>query len=323
MQQSASVIERSSTPALPVSALHARPSRTRRRRTDGKARSRRRCERLFHAELPAIRRLTASVARQHGLAPVDAEDFTADVMVRLMKNDYAILRKFRSRCSLHTFLAVVINRLFLDFRNALWGKWRPCAESRRLGDTAVRFERLTGRDGLTFDEACAVLETNYKRTLDRRVLERVYSRSGKRPRPRFVSADDVCERAASGSGATANETLVVSEAQTVVNRTRGLLGAALAAMDYQDRSILTLHFRDGLSIADIARRLGVDQKPLYRQMERLLRQLRASLEAHGIGATEVFPALLRNETDPGGLFPPEDRCLTTLVTRSITRVLVA
>src|SRR5262252_10163333 len=167
--------------------------------------SRDRWERLFLSELPTIQRLIASVARRHLLSPVDADDFAAEVHLRLINDDYAVLRKFRSRCKLRTFLTVVIQRLFLDYHNAQWGKWRPSAQSVREGEIAVRLERLTTRDGFTFDEACEMLETNFGHRVDRTILARTYGRFRHRARPQFVN-DDSAEQP---STASADERLVV------------------------------------------------------------------------------------------------------------------
>src|SRR5881392_303940 len=63
-------------------------------------------EQLFLEQLPTIARLISSVTRRHGLSSVDAEDFAAEVHLRLISDDYAVLRKFGSRCQLRTFLRV-------------------------------------------------------------------------------------------------------------------------------------------------------------------------------------------------------------------------
>jgi hypothetical protein len=55
-------------------------------------------ERLFVKHLTSVRRLTAKVARQHRLSPDDAEDFAGVVSLRLIADDYAVLRKFRRQC---------------------------------------------------------------------------------------------------------------------------------------------------------------------------------------------------------------------------------
>src|SRR5215472_17913272 len=114
---------------------------------------------LFLANLQTIEGLVQMVARQQRMTWAEAEEFASIVRLRLIENDYAILRKFRGGSSLRTYLTVVIARQALDYRDACWGRWRPSRAARRLGRTAVTLERLIVRDGFTLDEAWrAVLE---------------------------------------------------------------------------------------------------------------------------------------------------------------------
>src|ERR1019366_2147799 len=101
------------------------------------------------------------VSARHHLPGVEADDFASHVKLRLIEDDYAILRKFQRRSSLRTYLTVVIQRMFLDYRISAWGKWRPSAEAKRAGAVAVQLEQLMGRDGYRFGEACELLETNH------------------------------------------------------------------------------------------------------------------------------------------------------------------
>ena len=55
----------------------------------------------------------------------------------------------------------VVQRHYLDWRNKMWGKWRPCAEARRLGTTGVLFDTLVNREGLSHDEAIQAMCSNH------------------------------------------------------------------------------------------------------------------------------------------------------------------
>ena len=109
--------------------------------------------------LGTIERIAACVARRYHLDASEAEEFVQEVRVRLLDNDYAVMRKFEGRSSLSTYLTTVIGRLFMQWRVEQWGKWRPSAEAKRLGPTAITLERLLSRDGLTWSEAVSVLTT--------------------------------------------------------------------------------------------------------------------------------------------------------------------
>jgi hypothetical protein len=123
-----------------------------------------------------IERIAKTVAHRHYLNPDDCKEFVQIVHVRLFDDDYAILRKFEGRSSISTYLTTVIGRLYNEWRVAEWGKWRPSAEAKRLGDTAITLERLLTRDGLTFSEAVSLLTTRSGPHPSISELEAVYAR---------------------------------------------------------------------------------------------------------------------------------------------------
>ena len=100
-------------------------------------------EAFFVSNLALIEGVIGFVSRRHHLDAAEADDFEAHVKLKLVQDNYAVLQRFEGRCSLRGFLAVVVERLLLDYRTARWGKWRPSADAKRLGPTAVLFEQLT------------------------------------------------------------------------------------------------------------------------------------------------------------------------------------
>src|SRR5262249_21358596 len=99
----------------------------------------------------------AYTRRAHRLTADAGEEFASWALLKLIDNDYAILRKFEGRSNMRTFLISVVNHLFLDWRNAQWGKWRPAAAARRVGQVAIELERLILRDEMPFTEAAELL----------------------------------------------------------------------------------------------------------------------------------------------------------------------
>lgn len=49
--------------------------------------------------------------RSTPLRPEDVEDMAAEILVQLIANDYAVLRQFREKCSLATYLTVIARRI--------------------------------------------------------------------------------------------------------------------------------------------------------------------------------------------------------------------
>jgi RNA polymerase sigma factor for flagellar operon FliA len=68
-------------------------------------------------------------------------------------------------------------------------------------------------------------------------------------------------------------------------------------LEERDRVIFRLHFDGGLSLAQISRVLRMDQKPLYRRLQRALRTIRQSLEAEGFTAADASEILASRCTD--------------------------
>jgi RNA polymerase sigma factor for flagellar operon FliA len=246
-------------------------------------------EALFLSQLAVIERVISFVSSRHHLPGVEADDFASHVKLKLIEDDYAILRKFQGRSSLRTYLTVVIQRLFLDYRISAWGKWRPSAEATRAGEVAVLLERLTGRDGYGFEEACALMETNHQVTVPRAQLEVIAGRLPARVRRRFES-DEALAHVPSAQPPL-DDVIAERERELTAARVDAALKAAMAAVEPQDRLILAMRFQDGRTVVEIAKTLRLDQKGLYRRLERLMKELRAALEAQGVGVAAVVEML--------------------------------
>jgi RNA polymerase sigma factor (sigma-70 family) len=244
-------------------------------------------EQLFLSELPRIERVIAWVCARRCLRGADAEDFASTVRVRLIENDYEIVGRFEGRSSFKTYVTAVINRLYLDYQTQRFGKWRPSAEARRLGPVALRLESLLYRDGLTFEEACGVLKTDPQVAESGEALRELSLKLPRRPsrRPGPSNGQEIPEPASGHSAIEQAERAVLAE------RTFPALRRALGRLPARDRIVLRLHVEAGLSLADVARALGEDQKALYRRRDALLKQLRLDLEAEGIQCRDAHELL--------------------------------
>ena len=99
-------------------------------------------ERQFLDHLPVIDQVVQFIGRRHRL-PADAiEELQSAVHLKIIDNDYEVLRKFDGRSNIRTYLTSVVQRHFLDSRTAVWGRWRPCACARRAGPAGVLLDQL-------------------------------------------------------------------------------------------------------------------------------------------------------------------------------------
>ena len=78
----------------------------------------------------------------------------------------------------------------------------------------------------------------------------------------------------------------------------------LETMDAEDRLILELRFWQTLKVPEIARRLSMDQKKIYKRLERLFLGMRRALEEAGVGKAEIGTLLCSGDQEIRFEFPP-------------------
>ncbi len=243
----------------------------------------------FLAHLPQIEAVIQSVCRRHHCGVEEAEEFAAEVKARLIADDYAVIRKFKGKSSFETYLTTVVQRHYLDWRNHLWGKWRPSAEARRLGPVGVRLEELA-RDGYSFDESCDLLRTNYGVTQSAPELAKLAARLPPRL-PRRIEGEESLEELLC-TLPLPDDHVLAKELRRERRRILAILGRAMQRLSEDDRILIRLRFQTDHQIALVAIRRGVEPKRLYRRLERILRRLRRMLEREGV-SSELVTELLR------------------------------
>lgn len=262
--------------------------------------------RLLERHLPDIEQVVAHVCRRRGLEGDAADEFRSWLLARLVDNDYQILRSYRGDSGPRTYLTVVANRLYLDYRTELWGKWRPSAAAQRLGTLAVELEQLLVRDRMPLSEAAGILRSRREIDLSDRALAEMAAHFPDRStrRPTDLSAEGL---AAIPSDQRPDVALEMREGERRHREVIDRLGEALDSLPAEDHLLLKLRFFEGLTLASVARQLGVPQKPLYRRLDRTLSNLREILERRGVSRSEITGLLGQDlPMDPRGMLHREE-----------------
>ncbi len=245
------------------------------------------------------------VAARYHLSRDMADELRGRVMLHLAANDYAALRHWRRECTLHTYLVTVVGRVFLDFRNQEWGKAKPPALARRLGPVAMLLWRLTHRKRLSFDEAVETLRADHAVTASRDELWTIYSSLPAPSGRYFVGVSELEQREQSGSEADA--LVHGAERRRLACKVERALSHALTGLSAEDRLILKLFFTNGMSRAQIARALTLDQQRLYPRFISLMQRLHDALRAQQVTATDVRE-VIGSENLPSGRAVLEEAC---------------
>jgi RNA polymerase sigma factor (sigma-70 family) len=219
----------------------------------------------------------------------EIEDFSSDMKVRLIADDYAILRAYQHRSSFETYIIAVAARLLLDYRNRLWGRWYDSAIATHLGPVAVELERLLYRDERPFEDAVAMVRARHP-DLTREEVEDLAAKLQPRIRRRNVELNE-------DEQIVAREMLLPFEYEKTADRISKSVCDFVDMLPETDRCIIRLRFDAEMPVSQIARSLGVEEVMVYRKLYRLFKDIRAKLEAEGFDAAAV-EELIGNDAAP-------------------------
>ena len=257
---------------------------------------------MYLDSIPLIEEIVAFVCRKSRFAPADCEDFLQEVHLKLIEDDYRVLREC-SGANLRSYLKVVISRASLDRRNHMWGKYRDGTEAKRLGRAALLLERLLERDRLNYEEARQYLRINEKIELTDEEFDVIRVKLPPKLHRQFVAVDPLYDVAASAP--TPEEAL---QAKAAAQKQAGILtmvAKRVSELSSERQLLLKLLFEEGLKVSEIARARRVAQKPLYAERDRALRWLRERLEEDGISKEEL-QEIFRQLLGPAGLDGPDE-----------------
>lgn len=254
-------------------------------------------ETLFLEHLGWIDRVAAMACSKHGMWGAEAEDFAGWIRIKLMEDDYAAFRSFRGESSLRTYLAMVVSRQFHEYRRQRWGRWRPSAAAERMGPPAGELEALVYREGYTLEAAAEKLRTSGRTSLTIAELARLLDKLPQRTplRPVQVSGDAVLDT--TPGPLRADERIATAEADAQRHRVMDALRRAMDVLEPEDRMIVRMHLQDGRTLAAVARTLNLEQKPLYRRVDKLRARLQALLGEQGVQRGDVQD-LMGSQEDP-------------------------
>lgn len=241
-------------------------------------------DQLFLAHLPHIEKVAAHACRQKGFSREETEEFISTVKIKIMEEDYAVLRKFKGKSSLQTYLTTVVRNFLQDYLNHIWGKWRPTAEAERLGPVAIQLDKLLNRDGFSFGEACEILRMNHHIEASPQELDDLAAKLPYRNPPRRMEGEETLENRPTQEVAP-DQRVLAKEKAAQKKQALQLLKDAMRRLSPEDSLLARMSCE--LKISQIARTLRLEQKPLYRRLEKIYKTLRNDLEGQGLRPEEI------------------------------------
>jgi RNA polymerase sigma factor (sigma-70 family) len=252
---------------------------------------------LAHADLAD--RILASLARCRRLSEDEAEEFAAHVKASFVEDGYAVFRSFQGKngCSLRTYLTTTLSRKLIDWQRSVWGKWRPSAAAERAGTEAVLLERLTTRDGFSFDEAAEMMRRNHGVRMSVAELAELAGRLPPKT-PRRLEGEEALDPLPSPRPSPEAEAIEDERMQRLAELGRALQ-EAIAELPAEDWLIFRLRVLEGNKVVSIARAIRAPAKPLYRRIEQIKGEMVRKLEVRGY-PREVVLERLNGKKRSGG-----------------------
>jgi len=239
--------------------------------------------------LPLLDKLIGHEGRRRRLRADEIEDLGSYVRLRLLERGGDVLEHFQGNSSIPTYLAVVVQRIYLDWRRRNWGDWRPSTLARRLGDVAVELERMWAREALPWDHVQASLLSRFGEEAAPERLEALRDQLGTHRRPKLVGEEALQPLPDPSPGA--DSALLDRERNEAAERLVRAVQQSIAGLEPEDRLVLRLHFKEQKSLRTIAECLGCDHRRVHRQVGRVLLELRQHLNERGCTREMVILAL--------------------------------
>jgi RNA polymerase sigma factor (sigma-70 family) len=249
-------------------------------------------EQLFLGHLELVEKIVAHGCRRSRFSSQDAEDFRGEVMVKLIDEDYAVFRLFERRSEMRTYLATVINHVLLDYQNHIWSKWRRSAEAGRLGPIAERLERLIVRDRNSFSEACHKLWGEGVEISEMELAE-IKAKLPPRFLRSFVGEETI--QAMADRELRPDQQLEQKERSALAVRVLRIVHREIQALPAEEKILVQMRLE--LKVADIARIRKLDQKRLYRRLDKIYGKLKQAIEKQGIRRKDIEELL--GDLQPG------------------------
>jgi RNA polymerase sigma factor (sigma-70 family) len=230
-----------------------------------------------------------AIARRHAVTDEDAQDCFLHLCEGLCSDGFARLRTYDpdQGVPFGGWLAVVANRLAVDWQRRQYGRMRMPSAVLALDSFHQRVYELVYRQGLDRSACLEALRITYPRLDEARIsgaLARLHNALSSRQRWRLSFTNRPPEQRTVSreaghvmlAGAPIGEYL--PEIKTEQSQRASALRAALKQLSAEDRLLLRLRFEQHLSLEQTARIAGLPNlHQARRRIERALEQLRGLL----------------------------------------------
>ena len=231
-----------------------------------------------------VEAIIRAVCFRNRLQADETEEFASEVKLRLVENDYRILRVFTGKSSIETYLTTVVANMVRDLIRERNGRWRPSEEARRLGEVAERIEELIYRFHYPFHEAYQILTTNFGFSVsDKDVRDIYFKLKVKESRPvAILYEEDIHD-----SRGTPEKQMIATEQYLLENKVTAIIDKMRGELSATDLLMLRMAFDDNLKLTVVAEQLRLTRTEVDHRIREILTIFKRGILQQGINYNEV------------------------------------
>ena len=272
----------------------------------------RKYQELFHQHIEFIEKQCFKAVRMKrtALSPSqdielenDALELSGRVMDTLSENNFQVLRQFKNKSKLTTYLTSIIANQAVDMIRRKKGRNREKERAGEFGDMGLQVYQKTVVQGLSHERAYQELKNDGRPSLSESEFLEIASRiSGSARNPgNMPNPDDNLIRMGSRDSQTGeiiSPDNLSNPEDTSIRKDREqhmdqLLRDTINELNGEDKLIIRMRFpvnpdQEAESIDSIAAALGISSKAVYKRISRVLKKCRQHIKKRGLNIHDIL-----------------------------------
>ncbi|MEN8154295.1 MAG: sigma-70 family RNA polymerase sigma factor [Acidobacteriota bacterium] len=223
------------------------------------------------------------------------------VIDKLQESDFRILRNFKGRSKLSTYLTTIISNTAVDYLRGKRGRNREKERSKKFGKTGELIYSRIFENGEAIDGVYRSLSSEGLFKGDASEFENVVLSIRGRGRDRVFPVNDSAVKAGSYNGESGNfvirddtkgpESSFIDEETD--KRSEEILKKMRDSLSGEESLLLRMKYpveenETPVKVKEISLILGISQKAVYKKMNRILKKCKNILESYGVSINDFF-----------------------------------
>lgn len=214
---------------------------------------------------------------------IEPDTLFNEVLDRLKEDNFRVLKDFKNRSKLTTYITTIIVHLIIDIKRKIAGRNRATERARAIGPLGEKLYDLVFIKGYPLEEAFSFLKKTDGITEGLEeieiMIEKIKGRASVHIHPGASIEKDTPETALDGKQREA--------------LTKNVLNEVLAELGNEEKLIMRMRFplsedEEPKSLSEIARMLGVSEKAVDSRIRRVLSKCKEMMLKHGLSISDLI-----------------------------------